>query len=124
MELDREMARSRRTGQPLTLLTVDVDELEIEDKAWGHDAADRMVVEVAGTVMSRFRPYDLIFRSRPDGFVCAIAGMGMASDERLERVNAALAETHAAGWTPATGIAELQEGDSREDIVARAAVAG
>ena len=33
VELDREMARSRRTGQPLTLLTVDVEELETVDEA-------------------------------------------------------------------------------------------
>ena len=117
------MARSRRTGQPLTLLTVDVDELQTVDEAWGHGAADRMVVEVAGTVMSSFRPYDLVIRSRPDEFVCAIAGMGIAdATKRLARVNAALGETHGAGWTPTTGIAELQEGDSREDVVARSAV--
>ena len=123
VELDREMARSRRTGQPLTLLTVDVDELETVDEAWGHGAADRMVVEVAGTVMSSFRPYDLVIRSRPDEFVCAIAGMGIADAmKRLARVNAALGETHGAGWTPTTGIAEMQEGDSLEDVVARSAV--
>jgi putative flavoprotein involved in K+ transport len=123
VELDREMARSRRTGQPLTLLTVDVDELQTVDEAWGHDAANRMVVEVAGTVMSSFRPYDLVIRSRPDEFVCAIAGMGLAdATKRLAHVNAVLGETHGAGWTPTTGIAELQEGDSREDVVARAAV--
>ena len=122
VELDREMARSRRTGAPLTLLTVDVDELQTVDEAWGHGAADRMVVEVAGTVMSSFRPYDLVIRSRPDGFVCAIAGMGLAdATRRLARVNAELGETHGAGWTPTTGIAELQEGDSREDVVARSA---
>jgi putative flavoprotein involved in K+ transport len=124
VELDREMARSRRTGQPLTLLTVDVDELQTVDEAWGHGAADRMVVEVAGTVRSSFRPYDLVIRARPDEFVCAIAGMGLAdATKRLARVNAELGETHGAGWTPTTGIAELQEGDSREDVVARAAVA-
>ena len=123
VELDREMARSRRTGEPLTLLTVDVDELQTVDEAWGHGAADRMVVEVADTVKSSFRPYDLVIRSRPDEFVCAIAGMGMAdATKRLAHVNAALGETHGAGWTPTTGIAELQEGDSREDVVARAAV--
>ena len=124
VELDREMARSRRTGQPLTLMTVDVDELQTVDEAWGHGAADRMVVEVAGAVMSSFRPYDLVIRSRPDEFVCAIAGMGMAdATKRLARVNATLGETHGAGWKPTTGLAELQEGDSREDVVARAAVA-
>ena len=41
--------------------------------------------------------------------------------KRLASVNAALGETHGAGWTPTTGIAELQEGDSREDVVARSA---
>jgi hypothetical protein len=49
--------------------------------------------------------------------------MDMAdATKRLARVNAALGETHGAGWTPTTGLAELQEGDSREDVVARSAV--
>jgi GGDEF domain-containing protein len=123
VELDREMARSRRTGQPLALLTVDVDELKTVDEAWGPGAADRMVVEVAGTVMSSFRPYDLVIRCRPDEFVCAIGGMSLEdATKRLASVNAVLGETHGAGWTPTTGIAELQEGDSREDVVARSAV--
>ena len=123
-ELDREMARSRRTGQPLTLLTVDVDELETVGEAWGRGAADRLVAEVADTVRSRFRPYDVVIRARADEFVCVIAGMGMAdAAKRLERVNAALGETHGAGWLARTGIAELQDGDSREDVVSRAAVA-
>jgi putative flavoprotein involved in K+ transport len=124
VELDREMARSRRTGQPLSLLTVYVDELRTVDEAWGRGAADRMVVEVADTVMSRFRPYDLVIRTRPDEFVCAIAGMGMAdATKRLARVIAALGTTHGAGWMAPTGIAELQDDDSREDVMSRAAVA-
>ena len=109
MELEREMARSRRTGEPLTLVTMDVD--------------DRMLAELAGTVRTSFRPYDLVIRSRPDELVCAITGLGMEdATKRLARVNAVLADARGHGWAATTGIAELQQGDSREDLVARAAV--
>jgi hypothetical protein len=38
------------------------------------------------------------------------------------RVNAALGEMNGSGWVAKTGLAELQEGESREELVARAAV--
>jgi putative flavoprotein involved in K+ transport len=119
VELDREMARSRRTGQPLTLVAVDIDDLGAVDPS----AADRMLAEVAGTVRSSFRPYDLVIRTKPDEFICAITGLAMTdAAKRLAGVDAVLAKARGRGWAATTGIAELQDDDSREDVVARAAV--
>jgi putative flavoprotein involved in K+ transport len=124
MELDREMARSRRTGEPLTLVAVDVNDRGMDDNWRGRGGGDRMLAELTGTVKTTFRPYDLVIRSRPDEIVCAITGLGMAeTTKRLARVNDVLAEARGHGWVAGTGVAELQEGDSREDLVARAAVA-
>ncbi|MEO8689115.1 MAG: NAD(P)-binding domain-containing protein [Solirubrobacteraceae bacterium] len=123
VELDREMARSRRTGQPLTLVAVDVAGLGPVDGAEDRASADRMLAEVAGTVRSSFRPYDLVIRTKPDEFICAITGLEMtAAAKRLAGVDVVLAKARARGWSTTTGLAELQEGDSREDVVARAAV--
>jgi hypothetical protein len=83
-----------------------------------------MLAELTGAVRTSFRPYDLVIRSRPDEIVCAITGLEMAeATKRLARVNDVLAEARGHGWVAGTGVAQLQEGDSREDLVARAAVA-
>ncbi len=45
-----------------------------------------------------------------------------AAAKRLAGVDVVLAKARPRGWSTTTGLAELQEGDSREDVVARAAV--
>ena len=62
VELEREIARSRRTREPLALAFVDVDRLKGINDARGHAASDRMLLEVATTLKARLRNYDLIFR--------------------------------------------------------------
>jgi diguanylate cyclase (GGDEF)-like protein len=123
IEIDREMARSRRMGQPLTLVAVDVADLETVNSSQGRSAGDRMLVDVADTISSIFRPYDVIIRSGADEFVCAISGLGMDdATKRLANVETTLAGLPGHG-SVATGFAELQPGDSREDVVARAGLA-
>jgi diguanylate cyclase (GGDEF)-like protein len=120
VELEREIARARRTNQQLVLAFVDVDRLKAINDSLGHAAGDRLLTQVAGTVRAKLRSYDLIVRYGGDEFVCAISGMNMAdASERLALVNAALAESPAHG-SVTVGLAELQPDDSPEALVARA----
>jgi diguanylate cyclase (GGDEF)-like protein len=125
IELDREMARSRRMGQPLTLVAVDVEDLETVNETGGQSAGDQVLVDVADTISSIFRPYDVVIRAAEDEFVCAISGLGMEdATKRLAKVAPTLAALPGAGASSlATGFAELQPDDSREDVIARAELA-
>ena len=49
MELEREIARARRSGQPLALAFVDVDRLKAINDARGHATGDRLLLEVANS---------------------------------------------------------------------------
>jgi diguanylate cyclase (GGDEF)-like protein len=119
-ELERQVARSRRTQQPLVVAFVDVDRLKTVNDARGHAAGDRMLAEVASALRAGLRSYDLIIRYGGDEFVCAISDVDLAAAaKRLATINAALADGPAHG-SVTVGIAELQPGDSPEDIVARA----
>ncbi|MDP9075012.1 MAG: GGDEF domain-containing protein [Actinomycetota bacterium] len=119
VELEREMLRANRTGQPLVVAFVDVDHLKAINDSAGHAAGDRMLVEVAGAFRANIRSYDLIIRCGGDEFVCAMTGQTRTdATARLELVNTAIAE--ATDGSVTVGLAELDPDDSLETLVARA----
>ncbi|MDP9243704.1 MAG: GGDEF domain-containing protein [Chloroflexota bacterium] len=120
VELEREIARVRRTDEPLAVAFVDVDRLKAINDSRGHAAGDQVLLEVANIFRSKLRSHDLIIRYGGDEFVCAISGLNMAAaTKRLALVIAALAEASEHG-SVSVGLAELQPDDSAEDLVARA----
>lgn len=120
VELEREMARTRQSGQPLALAFIDVDGLKAVNDSLGHAAGDRMLREVASTFKARLRSHDLIIRYGGDEFVCVIPGLNMAdATARVALVAAALADAPEHG-TVTVGLAELLPDDSRDQFVARA----
>jgi diguanylate cyclase (GGDEF)-like protein len=67
--LKEECHRSRRTGEPLSCLTLDLDGLtEINDR-FGHETGDLVLKRVASAVRQRLRITDHFFRSGGDEFV-------------------------------------------------------
>jgi diguanylate cyclase (GGDEF)-like protein len=119
-ELVREVARAGRTGEPLSVSFVDVDGLKSTNDRLGHAAGDRLLVEVARTLRSRLRPYDLIIRYGGDEFVCVLSGCpAVEAQERMADVNRALGESDEHG-SVTIGIAQLQDGETADSVVARA----
>jgi len=119
-ELEHEIARARRTSQPLVVAFIDVDHLKATNDRHGHGAGDRLLLAVASTLRAELRPYDLIFRYGGDEFVCALSGPSRdEARERFAHLNIALARSAEHG-SVTVGLAELQPDDSAEELVARA----
>ena len=119
VELERELGRAKRTGQPFALAFVDVDDLKGRNDAFGHAAGDQLLRATADAIRSNLRSYDLIVRFGGDEFLCAVTDVTMAeAAKRFSRVNADLAATRQASVT--VGLAQLEPDDALEDLVARA----
>jgi len=120
MELEREIARARRSALPLVLAFVDVDHLKVINDTLGHAAGDRLLLDVANSFRDRLRSHDLIIRYGGDEFVCAFSGLAMSeATKRLALITAALAAAPEHG-SVSVGLAQLREADTPEDLVARA----
>ena len=118
--LNRDIARAKRTAEPLVLAFIDVDGLKAVNDSEGHAAGDRLLLEVANALRARLRPYDLIIRYGGDEFICAILGLSLdEATKRLALVNETLAADLEHG-SVTVGLADLRPEDSLETLVARA----
>ena len=120
LELQRDIDRSRRCGDPLVVAFLDVDDLKHTNDEHGHMAGDTALRTVAQALQTQMRSYDVIMRYGGDEFVCAQPGLAMTEAyERLLRVRARLSTAPRPVFVT-FGLAELQPDDDLETLVARA----
>jgi diguanylate cyclase (GGDEF)-like protein len=85
--LAEEEARARRTGDPLSLLLIDIDHFKSYNDAFGHPAGDEALHMVAQLLVAGARPYDFAARFGGEEFTVILprtnqqAALGVA--ERL-----------------------------------------
>lgn len=56
---EREFARARRYGHPLSVLMVDIDKFKSINDGWGHPTGDRVIQELARLLMALARHQDV-----------------------------------------------------------------
>ena len=66
--LNSEMAHSRRTGEPFTVLYMDLDDFKEINDNFGHAAGDDVLREVAGRMLDQVRAEDMLARLGGDEF--------------------------------------------------------
>jgi diguanylate cyclase (GGDEF)-like protein len=119
VELERELARAKRTKRSFALAFLDVDDLKGTNDSLGHVAGDQLLRETADSLRAHLRSYDLIIRFGGDEFLCALLDVTLAeAAKRFSLVNADLAATQKASVT--VGLAELEADDALEDLITRA----
>jgi diguanylate cyclase (GGDEF)-like protein len=68
MELERNISFSKRTGQPLAVIMMDLDRFKICNDTAGHLVGDNILRAIASTLRSRVRVTDLVVRWGGDEF--------------------------------------------------------
>ena len=92
--LEHELARSQRTGTPLTLAMLDLDHFKQINDAHGHNAGDNVLREVTRRLKGALRQADFIGRFGGEEFLLILIGTSTDSAIRaLERCRRAVSAT-------------------------------
>lgn len=131
-QLDRALARGRRTGQPLSILILDLDAFKQVNDGQGHSAGDTLLKAVGTRWAAQLRATDLLGRIGGDEFgVILELTDGTAALEVIGRLERAITGWHRAstglavwnGTEDATALIARADADMYEHKRARAAAA-
>jgi diguanylate cyclase (GGDEF)-like protein len=125
--LDREVARSGRSGSALSLVLLDLDRFKEINDGFGHLFGDRLLREVAGIVQARVRREQLLARLGGDEFAVVLPDIDLegavAFADRVRREIAAHPVTDRGrrlSTTLSIGVAALEPGMSPAGLYERA----
>jgi len=124
---ESEMARADRSGRPLSLAVLDVDNFKHINDQLGHQAGDLALVHLARIVRRSIRPTDVISRYGGEEFVillpetpveAAASVMSRVQRELTKRIF--LHNNERVLITFSAGVAQRAFGESQEELIARA----
>ena len=118
-DLGRELQRVARTGVPLALVLVDLDDLKTVNDTLGHQAGDERIRALADTLRATIRGTDFAYRIGGDEFAVILPdSRAWGALELAQRLRNALP-----GFTATAGIAEAETLRSRDDLFREADMA-
>ena len=99
----RELNRAKRTGEPLSIAYIDMDNFKDVNDMFGHKTGDQVLVKVAQTLQDNARDVDIVSRIGGDEFVILMAETDdKESLKVIERLKSKLGEVAAAYDWPIT----------------------
>jgi diguanylate cyclase (GGDEF)-like protein len=124
--LRRELARAERSGEPFTVLLLDLDEFKGINDRFGHSAGDQALQEFAHQLSRAIRGSDIAVRLGGDEFMVILTEcppdkvdlvLSRLTNVEVEFGNERIPVSSSAGW------AQYLTGDTSEELIKRADVA-
>ncbi len=82
-EADTEIGRAQRMGNSLALVLVDIDHFKKVNDTYGHLVGDQVLIQVAATLRSQLREYDVVGRFGGEEFVVLLPGADVHEARRV-----------------------------------------
>ena len=124
--LERELWRSRRFGEQISLIMVDVDNLKSINDRYGHRAGDKVIREISQRIKEMIRQIDIAARYGGDEFAIILPNTSLSEatvvTERLVELVAHGPVVWRKDRIPisiSVGIGQLDENDTPDDIASR-----
>jgi diguanylate cyclase (GGDEF)-like protein len=116
--------RSRRYNSTFTIIILDIDNFKKANDTFGHNIGDKLLVEIANIIRQTIRESDIASRWGGEEFLvfCPQTGSdgAFALAEKL-RTNIEKHEFEKVGYKTASfGVAQIEHGDSFEEMISRA----
>ncbi|WP_052669067.1 putative bifunctional diguanylate cyclase/phosphodiesterase [Nitriliruptor alkaliphilus] len=127
--LEHALHTSRRSGDPTTVLYVDLNGFKAVNDTHGHRAGDKLLIEVARRLGSLARESDTVARLAGDEFALLLPGADAAAGEQVaERITALLSTPvelgdHRQVISASIGVAESSHAAGSDELLHHADVA-
>ena len=128
--LRQEVARFARYRQPMCVLLLDIDHFKQVNDRYGHALGDKVLREMSVATLTTLREGDIYGRWGGEEFITVLPNItlqgALEAAERLrtdiaaQRIPTQRADEPSIGITVSIGVAEVQDSESAEDLVARA----
>ena len=113
--LDREIERSKRSGETFTLMMLDIDRFKQINDTYGHAAGDKVLVEFAEILLSSLRNADLVCRYGGDEFIVIMPDVTHeAAEPAKERIIKTLSERNESARITISASVGLHESDGND----------
>lgn len=125
--IKRDMDTAKRSGQPLSLIMLDIDQFKQINDNHGHNCGDMVLIEVANLLKLLLRTSDAIFRFGGEEFLISLPNTN-TTDAILvaERIRQAIENLHIefekrrVFISASLGCAQMEPSDDQQSIIRRA----
>jgi len=116
-QLGRELAQAQRSGRPVSVALLDLNDFKGFNDAHGHQAGDRLLVAAAAAWQGQLRDGDLLCRWGGDEFAALLPD---CSEDAAQEIIARVTPTTPSLQSCAAGIAAWDGSETSDELMSRA----
>ena len=122
--MNHDLALARRSGRPLSIITVDVDHFKRINDTHGHDVGDQVLQRLAATLATRLRQSDVVARLGGEEFAVLLPDSDLEGARTISHVLvdslASLGYPVIGGLTISAGVSTLRGAeDTAQELLRR-----